>query len=387
MTRPWGTVHYDSTAGRWRARAGDEDRTSLGLYDTQAEAEEARAEAHRLYAHQLRASGSEAAVIAYARQWVDAEERRGRRGVPQLRSVIEAHIASAPFARWPLYAVTQREVQRWILALASEPADGPRGRGQRRSQRTVRNVLSVLSSIYRAAILDEIVDVSPCSDIVLGRDERTAEDFSLLSAAEVERLRTTTSLPLRSHAAYLVATYAGLRVGELWGLRWPDVSFGGGELIVRHSRDRGTKGGKVRRVPLLEPAADILERWHAESGSPRRGLVWPGSGGRPHAAGYDAGWQDRLNGRAGRQRTQLGHRWQAGIGTRLPLKDLRHTCASHLLRGTWAPHWLDGPLRMEEVSLWLGHASVTVTERYYARLAPGALRDRITGRRRMRRVQ
>lgn len=26
MTRPWGTVHLDRASGKWRARAGDEDR-------------------------------------------------------------------------------------------------------------------------------------------------------------------------------------------------------------------------------------------------------------------------------------------------------------------------------------------------------------------------
>mgnify|MGYP000731203226 CR=1 FL=1 len=152
MTRPWGTVHLDRASGKWRARAGDEDRTSLGLYDSREEAEEARRVAHQLVARRMRSSGPQAAVIAYARVWLDREEKRGRRGMPQLRSVVEAHIAGAPFASWPLYAVTQREVQRWVRDLSAEPAGGARGRGQRRSLRTVRNVLSTLASICRTRL-------------------------------------------------------------------------------------------------------------------------------------------------------------------------------------------------------------------------------------------
>src|SRR5690606_9193110 len=54
----------------------------------------------------------------------------------------------------------------------------------------------------------------------------------------------------------------------------------------------------------------------------------------------------------------------------------RHTCASHLVQGTWAPAWLDRPLRLEEVRDWLGHESVGVTQRY-AHLSPESIRGRV----------
>ncbi len=39
--------------------------------------------------------------------------------------------------------------------------------------------------------------------------------------------------------------------------------------------------------------------------------------------------------------------------------DLRHTCASHLLMGSWGSAW-----RLEEVRDFLGHESITSTQRY-----------------------
>lgn len=42
--------------------------------------------------------------------------------------------------------------------------------------------------------------------------------------------------------------------------------------------------------------------------------------------------------------------------------------ASHLLQGTWTPR----PLRLEEVQVWLGHASITTTQRY-SHLGPDTL--------------
>lgn len=386
--RSWGSVYRDR--GRWRARAGDAKRTSLGLYDTREEAEAALAEAQRLDAYLVRATGPEAALVAYGRAWLDREERGGRRrGIGQERARFEHHVATAPFARWPMVALTSADVQRWVRELAAGQAEGPRARGQRRSRRTVVAALTLLRAILRAAVEDRILDESPAATIVLPREESTVEDLVYLEAAEVELLRTTTAIPLRSHAAYLVAVYQGLRAGELWGLRWEDVRLGGrAELIVRHSRAGATKSGRVRRVPLLEPARDALERWARVSGG-RRGLVWPADEGSHHGAGYDAGWADRRQTlRSGARYTMLGHRWHAGILTRLPIKDLRHTCACHLLRGTWVgAGWIDRPLRMEEVSQWLGHASLTTTERHYARLAPGGLLDVVPMTRTLRAVR
>jgi|HubBroStandDraft_1064217.scaffolds.fasta_scaffold294225_2 hypothetical protein len=49
--------------------------------------------------------------------------------------------------------------------------------------------------------------------------------------------------------------------------------------------------------------------------------------------------------------------------------DMRHTCASHLLQGTWRRRW-----RLEEVKDFLGHSSIIVTQRY-AHLSDHALHE------------
>lgn len=391
--RRWGSVYYDRHAGGWRVRAGDERRTSLGLYPTEAEAEQVRAEAERAWVLASRTDADASSLAVYGERWVEREQRRGiRRGMDEEAARFRRHLASAPFAAWPLAAVTRADVQRWALDLLSEPAEGPRGHGQRRGRETVLRAVSLLRVICTDAVTDGVIEASPAQGVTLPREERTAEDFEILSPAEVDLLRTTDRIPIRSHAAFLAAVFTGCRAGELWGLLWEDVRLGGqAHLVVRHSRARGTKGGRVRRVPLLEPAREILARWQAEcsrKGRAPRGLVWPARGGKHHAKGYDAGWQDAAAGRPGREYTRLGYRWRAGIDTRIPIKDLRHTCASHLLRGTWVPHgWVDRPLRMEELQQWLGHQSITTTERYYARLAPGGLLDVVPAVRHLRAVE
>jgi integrase len=63
---------------------------------------------------------------------------------------------------------------------------------------------------------------------------------------------------------------------------------------------------------------------------------------------------------------------RAGIARHVRFHDLRHTCASALLQGFWAPHWVARPLRLEEVKEWLGHTSIATTQRY-AHLCPEAV--------------
>jgi integrase len=61
-----------------------------------------------------------------------------------------------------------------------------------------------------------------------------------------------------------VASYTGLRLGELLALRWKDIDFTGSVLTVSRAMSAGiestTKSGRVRRVPLPDQAAAALHR-------------------------------------------------------------------------------------------------------------------------------
>ena len=66
----------------------------------------------------------------------------------------------------------------------------------------------------------------------------------------------------------MVAVTAGLREGEIVGLRWEDVDLAAGKLVVRRSLDYGgkepvfepPKNGNGRSIKLTRRAVEALER-------------------------------------------------------------------------------------------------------------------------------
>lgn len=162
---------------------------------------------------------------------------------------------------------------------------------------------------------------------------------------------------------------AGLRRGEIIGLRWSDVQDR--RLDVRRSAwqvdgekgERVTKGRRARRVAISETFARRLGDWYAisviERGADAAGYVWPGQRGGPMDAHTPTQAAARALDRAGLV--------DADGAPLVTLHGLRHTAASIMLsRGV--------PLIV--VSRQLGHADPKITASTYAHLLGDSELDR-----------
>jgi integrase len=147
------------------------------------------------------------------------------------------------------------------------------------------------------------------------------------------------------------------------GLRWEDVTLDGPrpELRVRRSYNGAPKTKSSRRtVPLLSPLQSALSRWKRSGGIVRAtGLVFANKRGGVYGASYDAGWERHWRG-------------AAKVREHVRFHDLRHTCASHLVMGTWTPE----AFKPVEVMPWMGHSDLKTTMRY-SHLAPDWLHSKI----------
>ena len=89
---------------------------------------------------------------------------------------------------------------------------------------------------------------------------RTVRDYAISDAARAAQAAED----LQDAEMVRVSAYAGLRLGELLALRWRDVDFAGQVITVGRALSAGvettTKSGRIRRVPLADPAAAALDR-------------------------------------------------------------------------------------------------------------------------------
>lgn len=347
MPRGLGTV--TPYRGRWRARASIAgQRVSVGTYDTEEVAQGALAEFWRLRVLKQPSEPGLLTVSEWGKQYLDDRETDGvHRSVHRDRSVWRARIDGSAIGAEAVDSLTPLRVRAWLKLQIREPSLRT---GKRPAPQTVANALNLLRVALEAAVDAGHCEINPVRHVRMPKIARDEEGWEWLRTEEVERVLTMAA-PLEVRRIFTVAIFTGLRQGELWGLRWEDVDLKRRELRVSRSYAIPTKGGRVRRVPLLEPA------WKALSEQPRRSsLVFPLQDLQMRHRGDDAGWR-AIHEILGLRKARF--------------HDLRHTCASHLVQGTWLE-----PLRLEDVRVWMGHRTIRTTERY-AHLCPDGLLRRV----------
>ena len=163
----------------------------------------------------------------------------------------------------------------------------------------------------------------------------------------------TTRSGVRDRAMLHLAYAGGLRVSELVGLAWADLSQPNLDTV----RVLG-KGRRERKLPLWKETRAVLRTWltiRPDSACPA--LFVNARGGTMSRHGFSHRLALHVE-TAGQRRSSI-------ISKRITPHSLRHACALHTLEAT-------GDIR--KVSLWLGHASIKSTE-IYLRVDPAEKLD------------
>ena len=222
-----------------------------------------------------------------------------------------------------------------------------------RSAKTINNVMATLRAILHLALDYEAIDRMP--RIVMEPEAKKEPAF--LDVEETERLLEAAGPEWRG--LFLVAVRTGLRRGELLELRWKDVHLEGTRPQIRVSRSvrlgpgkaatvKEPKGRRGRSVPLSPSVHATLRALREASGGPLEELVF----GDREEGGY----------------IDYRRYYHALAKTAKAAGIVRHV-HPHMLRHTFASHCYMRRVPPQVVQKWLGHASVTTTERY-AHLRP-----------------
>lgn len=378
--------HVRAKRGKWEAWIADE---YLGTEPTEAGAWDLVRAALRTDEGNPRDT-----LRVYGAAWIERRELEARDRGKARAGLIEVsrwntHVMTAPWIDKPLRSITPKLVQQWVRALQAKRTTqatytGPLGRkavkrmqGDRTLGRTtVSNTLQLLALCLDEAVIDGIITSNPARVVKLGRAAVREHDGELVVHLTDLEMRHLFALPLppRERAFFTLAIYGGLRLGELLGLRWGDVDAT--RIMVRRSYGHAVKSaGSIRDVPALPPVLEAVRAYRASlTAPPIGGLMFPAETGSPHGPSYVMAWTDKPYRKNGQMHVREGWARRAGIVGKT-FHALRHTCGCHLLMGTWA-QWT-GPMEMHDVSRWLGHSSILVTQRHYAQLSKDALTQRV----------
>jgi integrase len=249
------------------------------------------------------------------------------------------------FGGMRLDAIGVLDVRQWVADLS----------GSGLAPATVHKAYQTLSKVLRGAADAGLLAQTPCRRIELPRIER--EEMRFLAPVEIAQLAD--AIDPRYRALVLVASYCGLRIGELAGLRRAHVDLEAHTVrVIENAVEvhghivRGapkTKAGR-RTVPVAPTIATALEHHLATYTPPGpEAPIFAGAGGGTLRA---AAWRSRFWTRATRA---------AGLAP-LRVHDMRHTAVAL---------WIAAGANPKQLAAWAGHTSVAVVLDRYGHLFEG----------------
>lgn len=153
--------------------------------------------------------------------------------------------------------------------------------------KTIYNIYSTVSAMFRDARLAELIEQSPCilDERQLGPRVDSDPEWrkgAVFTHEEAETLISDARIPFDRQMVYGLELLAGVRTGEAAALRWrhydPAVRPLGKLLVARSynskaGREKNTKTEAVKQVPVHPTLAAMLAEWKLGG--------WPSLIGRP----------------------------------------------------------------------------------------------------------
>jgi integrase len=256
--------------------------------------------------------------------------------------------------------LTRERLEIWLAGLVdSDPRT-----------RSIEHAVETLCSMLGTAVEWSRIPANPAARLRLPKGPIARASERVLTVAQLERLYRDAG-SLRGETMLRAAAEAGLRRGEIIGLRWRNVFPAERRLLIietvwqSRAADRvvqAPKSGRARRVAITPTLAEQLRLLEADTESDADDYVWPGRGGGPMHKDSPPQFLERVL-----RRAELV---DADGSPLVSFHGLRHTAASvGLARG----------VPLITVSQQLGHARVDITAKVYAHLLDDSQLDAFAG--------
>jgi integrase len=221
----------------------------------------------------------EMTVRDLAEEWIKARTARDLETSPvgNYRNHIEPLLGEVRMRE-----LGRRHVEQFLehLTSAKGRGGGPLAPGSQ------RQIFYNLHSIFRRAVSQGYLSHNPVQngsgDLPMNTDKDLEwRETARFTPDEVAQLISDPRVPEARRVAYAIQFLTGVRPGEASALRWSDYDPSAkplGKLKVSRAyssskrKEKGTKTGRIRIVPVLPHLASMLERWRSDGW-----VAWVGS--------------------------------------------------------------------------------------------------------------
>jgi len=255
------------------------------------------------------------------------------------------------------------------------------------SAHTVNRSLRMACASWNWGLDHEAVTTNPWARIKKVKAPRY-EPRVITAQDVVEALRAARKPWVRTTMA--IAVYAGLRSSEIASMVWEDIDLPGGWVTVRNDEDRVTKSGRSRRIPLHGDLRRILAEWKLQCPRGRGGHLFTTTARATYtyqitnpcpdcgADGTDPCRHVRLPGlvpiktvHRARRRPVRDSRWvlrdasTVSHAVAVVSEEAGISFSLHDLRRVFATQLYEQGVPTNRIRDYLGHESITTTERFY----------------------
>ena len=261
----------------------------------------------------------------FARDWFETYVKNNNKHSEILTKALILRVHLVPyFGRRKLDEISNLDIEKYKAKKIDESL----------SPKTINNHLAVLQKCFRCALEWDIMKHCP----VIKKLKPPPQKYDFLTPEECLQLLNAAVGIWRDMIAVVLGT--GLRFGELIALKWEDVDFEAGELIIRQSYAKGvlgsTKSNRIRRIPMSDSIHATFFRTRK-----KEGLVFARSQGNP-----------------------LEHRVCLKKLYSITKKAGLRKIGWHTLRHTFASHLAQAGANLGAIQGLLGHSDIRMTMRY-----------------------
>jgi integrase len=395
---------YKGNRQRWQLRDAEGKTLASGITDTREQAENALTQVKSDNIRGMLASPDQVTFAEYADRWfkqIDVRE------VTRNMYKRELSLIMPKLGKKRVKDVKPVDIKNTLIALSNtntkRKKDGKLiDTGKPFSSRTVSHVRARLKSVFREAVIDQIIYVSPAEAVRTIKRHLTEQPHFSLDFDQKDRVHEMGTILYEAGLCRLwVAVFTGLSLGlrksEIMGLRWKDINLEKNLISIRYTvvndqgkitREEITKTHHSRRDILIPASLKALLELHKEKQQKEQNTAedaWQNTGAVFATRTGEWTHPDNLKGaledivkwsnwefynELDKRGIARGHRvFKADVrqGIEAFIKDgepLPHL-TPHDLRHTYATLALRSGVPIEVVSKNLGHADISITYKTY----------------------